>query len=426
MQEFGYFCVLLDCHFSLGDLDEIGAEFVLIPVYRILQILNQLELFVGIAMQQRNCLDKIPLGLLGHGVDGQAALLDGERGMLDKAFFKPHGLRLDLLLLRLVAHQEVDGLFDLLCKRQQRDDLDETEHRIDKRNGYAGHDTVGKREADQRVKRIINRRKEDHARDLGDQINHGRPFAVDRRADGGQQHRHGRADGNAHDDGKRYGKINDAGRRERLQNADCGRRGLQYAGKQRTEEDAEERIGEGRQDTDKGRVLAQRRNGGGHCGHTEHQDREAHQDIADVLFGRVLCRHTQNDADDRDHARERRRGEQVEPASGRADVGKTDDPARDGRTEDRAQHDGNGLPHLHHTRVDKADDHDRCGGRGLDHRCYAGAQQKALDGIAGQPVQNQLQFIARDLLQSVPHQGHAEQKQRDAAKQRDHIRNTHA
>ena len=60
MQEFGYFCVLLDCHFSLGDLDEIGAEFVLIPVYRVLQILNQLELFVGIAMQQRNCLDKIP------------------------------------------------------------------------------------------------------------------------------------------------------------------------------------------------------------------------------------------------------------------------------------------------------------------------------------------------------------------------------
>ena len=44
----------------------------------------------------------------------------------------------------------------------------------------------------------------------------------------------------------------------------------------------------------------------------------------------------------------------------------------------------------------------------------------------GQPVQNQLQFITRDLLQSVPHQGHAEQKQRDAAQQRDHIRNTHA
>lgn len=84
------------------------------------------------------------------------------------------------------------------------------------------------------------------------------------------------------------------------------------------------------------------------------------------------------------------------------------------------------LPHLHHTGVDKADDHDRCGGRGLDHRRYAGAQQKALDGITGQPVQNQLQFIARDLLQSVPHQGHAEQKQRDAAQQRDHIRNTHA
>ncbi len=60
-------------------------------------------------MQQRNCLDKIPLGLLGHRIDGQTALFNGKRGVLNEAFFKPHCLRLDRFLLRLVAHQKVDG-----------------------------------------------------------------------------------------------------------------------------------------------------------------------------------------------------------------------------------------------------------------------------------------------------------------------------
>ena len=37
-------------------------------------------------------------------------------------------------------------------------------------------------------------------------------------------------------------------------------------------------------------------------------------------------------------------GWEVEPAARRADVGQTDDPARDGRAENRAQHDGDRLP----------------------------------------------------------------------------------
>ena len=358
VQKFGDLRVLLRRHFALRDLDQIGAELILVAVDRRFQILDQLESLVGIAVQQRDRLDKIPLGLLCHGVDGQAALFDRQRRMLDEAFFKPHGLRFNRLLLRLVAHQKIDRLFDLLCKRQERNNLDETENRIHECNGNTGHDAVGKREADERVKRIINRCKENYACDLCDQIDHGRPLAVDRRADGRQEHRHGRADGNAHDDGKRYGKINDAGRRESLQDADRRRCGLQHAGKQRAEENAEERIGEGCQNADKGWVVAQGRNGGRHCGHAEHQNREAHQDIADVLFCRILRRHAQDDADDRDHARERRRGKQVEPAAGRADIGKTDDPARDRRAENRAKDDRDSLPDLHHAGVDKADDHD--------------------------------------------------------------------
>ena len=52
--------------------------------------------------------------------------------------------------------------------------------------------------------------------------------------------------------------------------------------------------------------------------------------------------------------------------------------------------------------------------------------RKPLSGRAGQPVKNELQLVARHLFQSVAHQRHAEQEQRDAAEQRDHIRNTHA
>ena len=64
-------------------------------------------------MQQGNGLDKVPLGLLGHGVDSQAALLDGERWVLDEAFFEPDGLGFDRLLLRLVRDEKVDDLLDL-------------------------------------------------------------------------------------------------------------------------------------------------------------------------------------------------------------------------------------------------------------------------------------------------------------------------
>ena len=307
VEEFGDLGVLPDRHLPFRHLDQIRAELILITVDGFFQILDQLIALVGEAVQQGNSLDKVPLGLLGHGVDSQAALLDGQRRVLDEAFFEPDGLGLDRLLLRLVRDEKVDDLLDLARERQQRDDLDEAEDRIGKSDRDARHDAVCEWEADERVKTVVDRGKEDHARDLSDQIDHGRALAVDRSADGGEQDRHGRADGDAHDDRQRDGKIDDARRGQRLQNADGRGSRLQHAGEKRTEKDAEEGIGEGGQDADKSRILAQRRHGRGHRGHAEHQDREAHQDIADVLFGRVFARHAQHDTDHGDHACERRR-----------------------------------------------------------------------------------------------------------------------
>ena len=212
VQELGYLRVLFRGHFTFCDLDQIGTEFVLIPVNRAFQILDQFEPLVGIAVQQRNCLNKVTLGLLCHRIDGQTALFNGKRGVLNEAFFKPHCFRLDRFLLRLFAHQKIDGFFDLPRKRQKPNDLNKAEHRIDKCNGNTGHNAIRKWEPDQRIKRIINRCKQDYACDFGDQINHGRSFTVNRRADRRKKHRHGCADGNAHDDGERNGEINDAGR----------------------------------------------------------------------------------------------------------------------------------------------------------------------------------------------------------------------
>ena len=105
-----------------------------------------------------------------------------------------------------------------------------------------------------------------------------------------------------------------------------------------------------------------------------------------MLFGLFLARHAEHDADHRNDARQRGRGKQVEPAARRADVGQTDDPARDGRAENRAQHDGDRLPDLHHTGVDEADDHDGRCRRRLDHSRHTGAEQEALERISCQTV----------------------------------------
>ena len=49
-----------------------------------------------------------------------------------------------------------------------------------------------------------------------------------------------------------------------------------------------------------------------------------------------------------------------------------------------------------------------------------------LRGAAGELVEDQLQFVARHLLQPVPHEGHAEEEEGHAAEQRDEVGNAHS
>ena len=54
----------------------------------------------------------------------------------------------------------------------------------------------------------------------------------------------------------------------------------------------------------------------------------------------VLGEHAKHDADHGNDTRERRRGKKVDPPAASAEVRKTDDPARNGRAKNGAEHDG--------------------------------------------------------------------------------------
>ncbi len=135
--------------------------------------------------------------------------------------------------------------------------------------------------------------------------------------------------------------------------------------------------------------------------------------------------HAQNDADHRHRRADRSGGQERDKAAAALHIGQADDPAGDAGADDGAHDDRHGLPHLHHAGVDKADHHDGGRGGGLDDRSNARAEKNTAHRGAGQLVQHKLELAAGDLFQSVPHQGHAEEKERHAAEERDDIGYTH-
>ena len=314
-------------------------------------------------MQEAHGLGEVFLRLSGHGVDGDAALLDGEGRVLDEALLEADRLVRGLGLDGLVLDQQIDDLFDDVDERQKNDDLDEAEERVDKGDGDARHRHAHEIKLYEGIDEVERRRPEDDTHDLDHEVDHSRALAVDIRADG-----------DAHDDRQGHRKIDDARGGQRLQNADGGRCALQHAGEQRAEEDTEHGIGERGEDAQKCGVAPQRGDSPGHGAHAEHQHGKAHQDVADVALRLTFGEHAQHDADHRDDAGQRGRGEQVDPAAASAKVGKADDPAGDGRAEDGAHDDGDGLAHPHHAGVHKADHHDRRRRRRLNDRRHARAE----------------------------------------------------
>ena len=145
-----------------------------------------------------------------------------------------------------------------------------------------------------------------------------------------------------------------------------------------------------------------------------------------MALGLVLAEHPQDDARHRHNPREGGGGQQGDPARPALQRGQADDPPGDTGAQDGPHDDADGLLDLHHAGVDKAHHHHRGGRGGLDDGGDAGAQKHPLEGAAGELVEDQLQFVARHLLQPVPHEGHAEEEEGHAAEQRDEVGNAHS
>ena len=221
-----------------GALDDVGTHQADFPAEGQALELGRRHLgkvLVGVVFQKRQRAREVELRVGGHGVDRDAALLDGKRRVLQKALLQMHrGGLVGVFSLALVLDERVHNCLNHIRKRQQDHDLHKAEEGVDKRDGNARHRHIHKIEPEHGVRKIKDRRPEHNARDFDHEIDHGRALAVNVRADCGQKHRQRRADGNAHDDGKGDGKIDHARRRQRLQNTDRRRRALQHAGKERT------------------------------------------------------------------------------------------------------------------------------------------------------------------------------------------------
>ena len=196
---------------------------------------------------------------------------------------------------------------------------------------------------------------------------------------------------------------------------------MQNGGEQRAGNNAEQGIRQPRKQIGEPGLAAQGADGGAHGAHAEHQHGKAHQNVADVPFEHGFRKDPQNDADHGDRAGQRCCGKQTFQPARALDIAKTDHPAGDAGAEDGAEDHADALAHLHHAGVHKADHHHRGGAGRLDHARDACAKQQSAQRRAGQPVKDQLQPVAGHALEPVAHGGHAEQKQRHAAKQRDHL-----
>ena len=427
MQELGDLLVLRLRKLAPGEFNEICAEMILVLVDGVLHVRDLLEALLGEMLHKLKRGDEVVLRAQRHGVDRQAALLDGERGVDEKALFQPFDARGELVVFfRGLFGNELSGeRLELAQKREEDQNRADTEERVDHRNADRTERGFHEREGEKGVDAIEEHRENDGAENAGEKIDERGTPPVAVCADGGDEHRHRRADAHAHDHRKRRCKRDRPGNGERLQNTDGGGVRLQNGGDERADENAEDRIFKHRHQPEKALALAQRRHCAAHRVHAVHQNGKAEQNIAGVPILRRFPEHPQQDTGDGGEGRDRR-GTQKRERVAAADIRKAENPARYGCADVRAEHDADRLRESHHAGVYKADDHRGRGRRGLDHGGDGSAEQHALERRIGEPVEDEFEPLPGDELQAVAHKPHAEKKQRHAAEQRQKVGNTHS
>ena len=235
------------------------------------------------------------------------------------------------------------------------------------------------------------------ADDVEHQVDDGGPLGAAAGADGGQHGGDTGTDVLTEQHEHRAGQADHAAVGQGLKDTHRGGRGLDDGSEAGTGQNAQQGVGEGGHEADEGLRLPQGRHGGAHHIHTDEQHAQAGQNLTDVLQLGLFHK------DHQGHAHKGEQGSQLAYVQG-------DEQAGDRSTDVGAHDDPDRLIEGHHARVDKANHHDRGGGRRLNDGGDGRTHQHAQKAVGSQSFQNHFHTASGCGLQAGAHHLHAVQE----------------
>ena len=155
---------------------------------------------------------------------------------------------------------------------------------MNQRNPHTIHRLSHHRKVENGIECIEQDEKYHRTNHIEIEVHHGRPPGAFIGAHRGQERRGTRADVLTHDHRHRIAKGDGPRTAEGLQDAHTGAGTLHHRGQQRTGQDAKEGIGQVGEQLEEPGLMLQRRHGGGHVVHADHQKAKANQNGADAFL----------------------------------------------------------------------------------------------------------------------------------------------
>ena len=231
MEVLGHLLRLLRRQGTACQLHKIGAKLVLITVDQLLGLIHLLIAALTVLQTQMHGAQQIITRLFRHGISNKTALLNSQRRMLQEALLQPiHIMLLQQLTAAAVRYQPDNQLFQQRYGGHQHQNRGKAKQGIHQRHSDRGHDRIHENKVHNGIGRIEYQRPDRRAQHIDKQINESGAAAADIGTQCRKQHGHGRADGNAHDDGQSDLECDGAGAGQHLQNTHGGAGALQHAG----------------------------------------------------------------------------------------------------------------------------------------------------------------------------------------------------
>ena len=351
MQELRHLAALLRIQLLSVQLQQIGAKFVFVHVDQGFQIHYPLIVFFLKFPQQADGQADGILRMFGHFTDGSFAVLQCQRRVRQEALFQLQLLLLFLFVL--FGNQFCDNGLDHVRQRRQHQQVCQAEQRVQQGGRKRIHHQAEERKTENRIGNIEDGSAAQHPQNRSHQINQSSPFSAGSRPDRREQHRDRCTDVNAHQQGQNRFKSQCPRNGKSLKNAHRRRRRLQHRGEQGSDQDAQQRILHGGHHPGKPGLLPQTADRAAHGMHAQHQDREAQQNITDVLLLHTLAVLVQDNPGDRHGSRQGACGKNTAEAAGTLNITEAQHPASNTGTEDGPENDVDRLPDGHHAGVYK-------------------------------------------------------------------------